>query len=159
MQPAGGNKQICFEILETFVPAAGWSLPPRRTSAMYSSRDSSGHPVITPHPKDDGNHSRVKWAQYCTITNHPLSLKCTCLLFPSWFSICLSTALPGPEYVKIEWCFFYSYCIADCGPAGSPSRFENLPPGFRSIQNRRKQKKSKKLPTFCVFCKVSCHGE
>ena len=44
-----------------------------------------------------------------------------------------------------------------------PSRFENVPPAFKSFSSKKKTKKSKKLPTYCVFCKVgsyikySCH--
>ena len=36
-----------------------------------------------------------------------------------------------------------------------PSRFDDVPPAFKSFSNKKKTKKSKKLPTYCVFCKVS----
>lgn len=40
-----------------------------------------------------------------------------------------------------------------------PSRFENVPPAFRSFSGKKKTKKTKKLPTYCVFCKVATEYE
>ena len=39
-------------------------------------------------------------------------------------------------------------------PEPLPSRFENVPPAFKSFAGKKKTKKTKKLPTYCVFCKV-----
>jgi len=39
------------------------------------------------------------------------------------------------------------------------SRFENLPPSFKSMQGKKKVKKTRKLPTFCVFCKNNNESE
>lgn len=39
-----------------------------------------------------------------------------------------------------------------------PSRFENVPPAFK-FQSKKKVKKAKKLPTYCVFCKNNNESE
>lgn len=40
-----------------------------------------------------------------------------------------------------------------------PSRFENVPPAFKSFASKKKTKKTKKLPTYCVFCKNNNESE
>lgn len=40
-----------------------------------------------------------------------------------------------------------------------PSRFENVPPAFKSFASKKKTKKAKKLPTYCVFCKNNNESE
>jgi len=39
-----------------------------------------------------------------------------------------------------------------------PSRFENVPPALK-FQSKKKIKKAKKLPTYCVFCKNNNESE
>eukprot|EP00090_Calanus_glacialis_P014479 TRINITY_DN23276_c0_g1_i1.p1 TRINITY_DN23276_c0_g1~~TRINITY_DN23276_c0_g1_i1.p1 ORF type:complete len:246 (-),score=59.36 TRINITY_DN23276_c0_g1_i1:455-1192(-) len=41
----------------------------------------------------------------------------------------------------------------------SQSRFENLPPLFKTMQGKKKAKKTRKLPAFCVFCKNNNESE
>jgi len=44
------------------------------------------------------------------------------------------------------------YAVPSYGES-SQSRFENLPPLFKTMQSKKKPKKTRKLPSFCVFCK------
>ena len=46
-----------------------------------------------------------------------------------------------------------SISFSGCETETLPSRFENIPPAFK-YQSKKKVKKAKKLPTYCVFCKV-----